>query len=329
MLDGLTYKGLRLVRAKKKSQKNSLKKKPSKTANEYRINCHKRNCPFYFYAKCEHKIGESEFFDADNWETLQNKKTKNHAHTLVEKDEEKLAQSHSTLVSRSKAPCNVPSEKFEMMKHRHEMKKSSSSSQAAFQTLVQQDENVSKIESIIKSQHQRRIIDQFNYRQRSALGTEHEVDGLPTEARFCDKERTIPFYCPIMNAKNQFNDFFMYRGPKMDELLRTCKTYSFDGTFSMPQYDQLSVLVAIIDSGDITRSDLVVPVFYSAQKSRTTEAYQEMWANFRECVPDGFIMETCYCDTESAIRASLKLEFEKCKVRLCVWHILMSWRSNG
>ena len=115
----------------------------------------------------------------------------------------------------------------------------------------------------------------------------------------------------------------------MDKLLLSCRTYSFDGTFSMPGCDQLAVLVAICDSGDVTRSDTVVPVFYSAMTSKSTEAYQEMWKCFRSNVPDGFVMETCLSDTEAAIRASLGLEFEKTKVRLCVWHILRSWQSQG
>lgn len=268
------------------------------------------------------------FRDADNWSTAKsNKKAKNHPHALIESDEAKLKAAHPDLVTKSNAPCNVPSEKFELLKHRQEMKSSSSTSEAAFDKLVQQDSKLNKIKPIIETAHQRRLIDQFNYRQREEKDTEETIDGLTSEARWCDKEQTIPFYCPILNAANQHNKFFMMQGPKMDELLLSCKSYSFDSTFSMPECDQLAVLVAIIDSGDITRSDTVVPVFYSAMTSKSTEAYQELWRCFRKNVPDGFVMDTCYADTEHAIRTSLNLEFENTKVRLCAWHILKSWQS--
>ena len=174
--DGLTFKGNRKVRS---SKTKIPKRKRQKTIEQHRIGCHKSRCKYYFYARCEHKLGEDGFLEAANWETVVNKSVVKHEHELIETDPVKLAKLHSTLVSKSSSSCNVPFQKFALLKHRNEMKVTASSSRVAYETLVQRDEQVKSIESVIKGKHQRHIVHQFDYRRRMAAEEEQaKVTGL-------------------------------------------------------------------------------------------------------------------------------------------------------
>ena len=115
--NGLTFKGMRKVFAKKKDTEPAKRKRKTKALKNTRIECHKRKCKYYFTATCPFEYGEEGFWDADNWSTAKsNKKAKNHPHALIESDEAKLKAAHPDLVTKSNAPCNVPSEKFELLK---------------------------------------------------------------------------------------------------------------------------------------------------------------------------------------------------------------------
>ena len=186
--NGLTFKGNRKMRSK---NVKSPKTKRQKTLNQHRIGCHKSKCKYYFYARCKFKPGEDGFLEADNWETVMNKRSVvKHEHALIETDEAKLSQSHPTLVSKTSASCNVPPQKFALLKHRNEMKVSSSSSTVALERLIQRgDDDVKSVESVIKSQRQQHICHQFDYRRRLAADDEINDDEDENEIKVIKPEQ--------------------------------------------------------------------------------------------------------------------------------------------